>query len=360
MSRKAARSSSARNRATPRSPADSRRAPRRSVSGIDQVEPVRLVDRPLQSAGRSSSPRQVDQRPDRRRSPGSRPATVSPSAAGRGGDGHAHSRAVAGDDMCALIPRSAVSQSPPDPPERRRAAMAQHRASARRRAPPPSIAPAGRALVAPRRRRPRVDAMQATPRQPDVESPRRSKPKLDELPSRNHPMLPQRQTPRPHLRSSGDFRGHSRGKSPLDQVRPPVGWRRSAVAPSWSVADHAALVGADADRALAFGHLDVEAELAAFDDLAQGGAHACRCALERRRDVLDADLEADRRLALGQAARRRGSRSSPPSSRSSPGSRGRELPIVPPTSVSRSPATTNSSLRSCPGSGAIRPCPGRR
>src|SRR4029077_12419297 len=32
--------------------------------------------------------------------------------------------------------------------------------------------------------------------------------------------------------------------------------------------DHAALMGADADRAVALGHLDVEAELAVFDHLA--------------------------------------------------------------------------------------------
>jgi hypothetical protein len=64
--------------------------------------------------------------------------------------------------------------------------------------------------------------------------------------------------------------------------------------------DHAALVGADADRALALGHLDVEADLAAVDDLAHSGAHPARRSLEGSRDVLDADLEADGGASLRQ------------------------------------------------------------
>ena len=87
--------------------------------------------------------------------------------------------------------------------------------------------------------------------------------------------------------------------------------------------DHAALVGADADRALALVDLDVEAKLAIVDDLAQGRADRAGRSLGGRGDVLDADLEADRRLALGQVLVGRGSRSCAPSSRSSPGSRGR-------------------------------------
>src|SRR4051794_1938526 len=82
---------------------------------------------------------------------------------------------------------------------------------------------------------------------------------------------------------------------------------RPEVAPLAELADvdDATLVGADADRApalpLAFGHLDVEAELAAVDDLAQGRADRAIRSLERGRDVLDADLEADRRTPLGKA-----------------------------------------------------------
>src|SRR6185503_11357459 len=60
------------------------------------------------------------------------------------------------------------------------------------------------------------------------------------------------------------------------------------------------LVRADADRALAVAHLDVEAELAAVDDLAERRAHRQRRALRRAADVLDAHLEADRRRRVGQ------------------------------------------------------------
>src|SRR4051794_29313318 len=68
--------------------------------------------------------------------------------------------------------------------------------------------------------------------------------------------------------------------------------------------DHPALVGADADRAVAFEDLDVEAVLALVDDLAQGGADEAPRALDGAGDVLDADLEADGRLALGQLLER--------------------------------------------------------
>src|SRR6478752_9708335 len=69
--------------------------------------------------------------------------------------------------------------------------------------------------------------------------------------------------------------------------------------------DRAALVGADADRArrlaLALGHLDVEAELAAVDYLAQGRGDGAARALQGGGHVLDTDFEADGRPALGQA-----------------------------------------------------------
>ena len=55
---------------------------------------------------------------------------------------------------------------------------------------------------------------------------------------------------------------------------------------------------ADADRALALAHLDVEAELALVGDLAQRGADRARRPLGDGGDVLDADLEADGGLAL--------------------------------------------------------------
>src|SRR5262249_5818507 len=46
-------------------------------------------------------------------------------------------------------------------------------------------------------------------------------------------------------------------------------------------------------------HLDVEAELALVDDLAEARADRARRALLRRAHVLDADLEADRRRRVG-------------------------------------------------------------
>src|SRR5262245_61478810 len=62
--------------------------------------------------------------------------------------------------------------------------------------------------------------------------------------------------------------------------------------------DDAALVGADADRPVSLGDLDVEVELAAVHDLAQDGADTARCARRGSGDVLDADLEAHRRAPL--------------------------------------------------------------
>src|SRR3954465_13833244 len=88
--------------------------------------------------------------------------------------------------------------------------------------------------------------------------------------------------------TSGSFWKPSRGPTSRMRTR------------SGSTLDDPPLVGADADRALALAHLDVEAPLAVVDDLAQRRAgHALR-ALHRAGNVLDADLEADRRLAVGE------------------------------------------------------------
>ena len=119
-----------------------------------------------------------------------------------------------------------------------------------------------------------------------------------------------------------------------EQFSHPIGRKSSSIgagSPRLGVAgvdradvDHAALVGADADRPVALGDLDVEAQLALVGDLAQARAHRAASAPSAARgDVLDADLEADRRPARPAGSRRRGSRSSAPSSRSSPGSRAR-------------------------------------
>src|SRR3954470_24721246 len=63
---------------------------------------------------------------------------------------------------------------------------------------------------------------------------------------------------------------------------------------------HAPLVRPDADRALALEDLDVEAVLALVDDLAQRRARHAARALGRPRHVLDADLEPDGGLAVGE------------------------------------------------------------
>src|SRR3954470_23493576 len=59
-------------------------------------------------------------------------------------------------------------------------------------------------------------------------------------------------------------------------------------------------VRADADRAVAFDDLDVKAPLALVDDVAERRPRHARRALDGAGDVLDADLEADGRLAVGQ------------------------------------------------------------
>src|SRR5829696_8706271 len=65
--------------------------------------------------------------------------------------------------------------------------------------------------------------------------------------------------------------------------------------------DHAPLVRADADRAVPLLDLDVEAQLAPVDDLLELGVGGAGLALGCRRNVLDADLEPHRRLALLEA-----------------------------------------------------------
>src|SRR4051794_20564118 len=61
-------------------------------------------------------------------------------------------------------------------------------------------------------------------------------------------------------------------------------------------ADHAPLVRAHAERSVALRHLDVEAQLAFVDHLAQRRADAATGALADGSDMLDAHLEADGRL----------------------------------------------------------------
>src|SRR3954453_16979362 len=101
----------------------------------------------------------------------------------------------------------------------------------------------------------------------------------------------------PVAMTSGSFWKPSRG--PTSRIRTRSG----------STLDDPPLVGADADRALAFAHLDVEAPLAVVDDLAQRRARDAPRALHRPGDVLDADLEADRRLTVGQLLERQHRRS---------------------------------------------------
>src|SRR4051812_6343196 len=80
--------------------------------------------------------------------------------------------------------------------------------------------------------------------------------------------------------------------------RTPVIWVTDCQSPGHR--DHAPLVGADADRALALAHLDLEAQLALLDHLAQARDRDALGPLERAADVLDADLEADRRVVRRQ------------------------------------------------------------
>src|ERR1044072_4445313 len=64
--------------------------------------------------------------------------------------------------------------------------------------------------------------------------------------------------------------------------------------------DHAALVGPDADRALALGDVDFKPQLALVGYLAQLRVDPAVGSLGGGRDVLDADLEANRRPAVGE------------------------------------------------------------
>jgi hypothetical protein len=116
--------------------------------------------------------------------------------------------------------------------------------------------------------------------------------------------------------------------------------------------DHASLVRAHPDRPISLAHLDLEAQPALVDHLAQLGTDRAGGALQRCSDVLYADLEADRRpasrqLFLGE-------------------DRGVALIIAiidgvertctaswPPTSVNRRSSTTKLSSREAPGLGGI-------
>ena len=57
-------------------------------------------------------------------------------------------------------------------------------------------------------------------------------------------------------------------------------------------------MGAEAEHAVALADLDLEAQLAALGDLEQARRRGALGALAGARDVLDADLEADRRAAV--------------------------------------------------------------
>src|SRR5215211_9071088 len=57
---------------------------------------------------------------------------------------------------------------------------------------------------------------------------------------------------------------------------------------------------ADADRAVALADLDLEAQLAAVYNVDKAGVDRAPRAVDRRGDVLDADLKPDRGLAVGE------------------------------------------------------------
>ena len=81
-------------------------------------------------------------------------------------------------------------------------------------------------------------------------------PQARELAGGDDAMLLRRETPDP---AEGRLvvRAHHRVvKSPIGEIRPSA---------ELADVDHAPLVGADADRPVAFGHLDIEAQLAAVD-----------------------------------------------------------------------------------------------
>ena len=104
----------------------------------------------------------------------------------------------------------------------------------------------------------------------------------------------------------GAGRGHRAGRAAA--VRPRRQARHREAAAELGL-DYAALVGADADRAVALAHLDVEPQLALVDHLAQARRHRAVGALERPADVLDAHLEPDggvfgRQLVADQRGRR--------------------------------------------------------
>ena len=142
-----------------------------------------------------------------------------------------------------------------------------------------------------------------------------------------------------------------------DLGRPP--WvkvpRCTRFAPSAELADldQAALVGADADRALALGDLDLETQLALVGDL------------RRRARTAQVDPSSAAATCLTQTSNPtvalpsgRFSKARIEAQRSIiaiiPGVESTLEPIVPPTSVTRRSSTTNSSLRSSPGSRPIR------
>ena len=111
--------------------------------------------------------------------------------------------------------------------------------------------------------------------------------------------------------------------------------------------DHAALVGADADRAVALGDLDVEAQLAVVDDLAKGRADGARAPSRAAATCLTQTSKPTVALPSG-----RFSKESIDEQRSIiaiiPGVESTRMPIVPPTSVTSRSSTVNSSTARSP------------
>ena len=112
--------------------------------------------------------------------------------------------------------------------------------------------------------------------------------------------------------------------------------------------DHAPLVRADADRAVALGDLDVEAELAPVDDLAAAPSAPCtRSPSAAAATCLTQTSKPTVALPSGRCSNERIAEL-----RSIiaiiPGVESTEMPIVPPTSVSSRSSTVNVSVRSMP------------
>src|SRR4051794_12678919 len=102
--------------------------------------------------------------------------------------------------------------------------------------------------------------------------------------------------------TSGSFWKPSRGPTSriLTRAGESITDRRLGRRAQLADVDHAPLVGPDSDRPLPLADLDLESELAAIDDIDQARADGALRPFEGSADVLDADLEADRRPAVRQ------------------------------------------------------------